>query len=57
MSEENEHEAQAYLLENLLVIVMFGAAVGLQVLRRKRGLDKKGPLLLRIAEAFSGELV
>ena len=45
MSEENEHEAQACLLENLLVIVMFGAAIGLQVLRRKRGLDKKGPLL------------
>ena len=52
LSDEKK-ASSAYRLENLLVLLMLGAAIALQVVRRKRGLDDKGPLLLRVLEAVA----
>ncbi|MBR3235905.1 MAG: hypothetical protein IKG11_09855 [Atopobiaceae bacterium] len=52
-----DREAKAYAIENILVLVMLGSAIALQVLRHKRGLDNRGPFVLRIIEALSSELM
>ena len=49
-------ESRVFGVENLLVVVMFVAAVCLQVMRRKKG-ETQAPLLLKVLESVTEALV
>lgn len=49
-------ESGTYAIENMLVIIMFLAAIGLQIMRRKKG-ESQGPILLKLIESLTQAMV